>query len=159
MALLQRKQFELIRKLFFPQKHKEMRFQRVYATYILRQTLDQTAMSHGLNAQQMDNLPHCHVLFGHLTDAGDITLTWNQTHGHTAKYSSYLINYLGKFDKQTVPVMTMSRYSISSVRRFHCIFSSCKASLLSSLSRAFKSYTSEWSLEYCLPGLFLNNSH
>lgn len=33
-------------------------------------------MSHGLNAQEMDDLPHRHIFFGDLTDSRNITLTW-----------------------------------------------------------------------------------
>lgn len=46
-----------------------------FVAYILWQTLDQATMSHGLNAQQVNNLPHCHIFFGHMTDARDIALT------------------------------------------------------------------------------------
>lgn len=46
-----------------------------FVAYILWQTLDQATMSHGLDAQQVNNLPHCHVFFGHMTDTRDIALT------------------------------------------------------------------------------------
>lgn len=50
-----------------------------FVAYILWQTLDQATMSHGLDAQQVNNLPHCHIFFGHMTDARDIALTWKTT--------------------------------------------------------------------------------
>lgn len=47
--------------------------------YILWQSFDQATVSHGLNAQQVNDFPHRHVLFGHVTDPRDVTLTWNNT--------------------------------------------------------------------------------
>lgn len=45
-------------------------------------------MSHGLNAQQVDNLPHCHVFFGHMTDPGDIAFTWKHSSGQPSLRAS-----------------------------------------------------------------------
>lgn len=52
---------------------------KLFEAYVLWQGFDQATMSHGLNAQQVDNLPHCHILFGQLTDPGDIALTWRDS--------------------------------------------------------------------------------
>lgn len=53
-------------------------------------------MSHGLNAQQVDNLPHCHILFGHLTDTGDIALTWKHNTGQTLLHGSKLYQLMSQ---------------------------------------------------------------
>lgn len=46
-----------------------------YIAYILWEAFNQAAVSHGLNAQQVDNLPHGHLLFRHLAKPRDIALT------------------------------------------------------------------------------------
>lgn len=50
-------------------------------SYVLWEAFDQATVSHGLNAQQVDNLPRGHVLLRHLTDPRDIALTWKQNAG------------------------------------------------------------------------------
>lgn len=50
-------------------------------------------MSHGLNAQEVDNLPHCHILLGQLTDTGDIALTWEHSNGQAPQSASYQTNF------------------------------------------------------------------
>lgn len=54
-----------------------MKYFITFVAYILWQTLYQATMSHGLNAQQVNNLPHCHIFFGHMTDTRNVSLTWN----------------------------------------------------------------------------------
>lgn len=54
---------------------------RCYKSYILWEAFNQATVSHGLNAQQMDNLPHGHVLFRHMADPRDVALTWTQSTG------------------------------------------------------------------------------
>ena len=49
---------------------------RSRGAHVFRQAFDQAAVGHGLDAEQVDHLPHRHVLFGYLTDPWDIALTW-----------------------------------------------------------------------------------
>ena len=44
--------------------------------HVFRQAFDQAAVGHGLDAEQVDHLPHGHVLLGHLADPRDVSLTW-----------------------------------------------------------------------------------
>lgn len=46
-----------------------------HEAHVLWQAFDQATMSHGLNAQQVDDLPRCHVLSGHMTDSRDVAFT------------------------------------------------------------------------------------
>lgn len=46
-------------------------------------------MSHGLNAQEMDDLPHRHIFFGDLTDSRNVTLTWKH---NTDRYRLLVYN-------------------------------------------------------------------
>ena len=48
----------------------------VWGAHVFRQAFDQAAVGHGLDAEQVDHLPHRHVLFGYLTDPRHIALTW-----------------------------------------------------------------------------------
>lgn len=41
-------------------------------------------MSHGLNAQKMDDLPHGHFFFSHVADTGHVALTWKQSMGQSS---------------------------------------------------------------------------
>ena len=43
-------------------------------SHVLRQALHQAAVSHGLDAEQVDHLPHGHVLLGHVTEARNVPL-------------------------------------------------------------------------------------
>lgn len=54
-----------------------MKYFITFVAYILWQTLYQATMSHGLNAQQVNHLPHCHIFFGHMTHTRNVSLTWN----------------------------------------------------------------------------------
>jgi len=62
--------------------------------YILWQAFDQGAVSHGLDAQQVDNLPHCHILLGHRTDPRNIALTWTHNGHQMQQFSSYSIQFV-----------------------------------------------------------------
>lgn len=80
MALLQRKHFALVYRSSPCGNMKILilylkAFRCYVAAYVLRKTFDQATMSHGLNAQQVDNLSHCHILFGNMTDPWDVALT------------------------------------------------------------------------------------
>lgn len=90
--------------------------------HVLRQTFDQAAVSHGLDAQQVDDLPHGDVLSAHLAEPGDVALPCNHSDQSRNRRRAR------RSAESDLPTTTMSRYSISSVSRFHCTSSSCERS-------------------------------
>lgn len=113
-------------------------------------------MSHWLNAQQVNNLPHCHIFFGHMTDTRHIALTWKTTLFSHECVFPYPSKHLFYFYWQIIPIIAMRRYSISSIKRFHWKSSSCKIGSIQSLITAairntlFLTWNQKWLLGLCL---------